>query len=206
MSRAGRVVALALAAGFAVAVITHRSDLLVRPWFASALVGTAALLAVAALRVRIEMSARAAAALLLPVAVGITLTPALASRATPDAGLSTTPAARIGDGNNPLVQGRGGPVTLLQILQAEQQVGGVLLAGREVQVDALVGGPHQLERSVIVCCAADAQRIVVDERGPVLSPNGHWVRVTGHLGTAGTETVIVAATVSPIPTPADPFL
>jgi hypothetical protein len=120
--------------------------------------------------------------------------------------LSSTPAARIGDGHNPLVSGRGGAVTLLQILQAEQQVGGVLLAGRPVQVDAIIDRPNRLERSVIVCCAADAQRIAVGVKGLSLSPNGHWVRVTGHLGTSGTQTVIVATSVHAIPTPADPFL
>jgi hypothetical protein len=200
------VVAGVLAAAFVAAVVTKRADLLVRPWFGWALVGTALLLAAVAVRTKLVLSPRATAALLLPPAVGLTLTPSLASRATQDTTLSTTPAARIGDGNNPLVNGRGGSVTLLQILQAEQRVGGVLLAGRQVQVDAIADGAHRLERSVIVCCAADAQRIAVDVKGLPLSPNGHWVRVTGHLGTSGTQTVIVATSVQPIPTPADPFL
>lgn len=193
---------LALVAG----VLTKRTDLLVRPWFAWVLIGTALLLAAVAVRTRLVLSPRAAAALLLPVAVGVTLTPTLASRATQDATLSTTPAARIGDGANPLLDGRGGNVTLLQVLQAEDQVGSVLLAGRQVQLDAIVGGPHRLERSVIVCCAADAQRIALDEQGSPLSQPGRWVHVTGHLATAGTHTVIVATSVRPIPTPADPFL
>jgi hypothetical protein len=206
VNRLGRPVAAVIAVAFAAAVVTGRADLLVRPWFVWAFAATGALLGLVALRSRVDMSARAAAALMLPVAVGITLTPALASRGAQDAVLSAAPATRIGDGSNPLVQGSGGAVTLLQILQAEQQVGGVLLAGRPVQVDAIVAGPHLLERSVIVCCAADAQRIAVDEQGPVLSPAGHWVRVAGHLGAAGTQTLIVAASVTPIPTPADPFL
>lgn len=193
---------LALVAG----VLTKRTDLLVRPWFAWVLIGTALLLAAVAVRTRLVLSPRAAAALLLPVAVGVTLTPTLASRATQDATLSTTPAARIGDGANPLLDGRGGNVTLLQVLQAEDQVGSVLLAGRQVQLDAIVGGPHRLERSVIVCCAADAQRIALDEQGSPLSQPGRWVHVSGHLATAGTHTVIVATSVRPIPTPADPFL
>lgn len=204
--RSSRLVAGAIAAAFAAAVVTKRADLLVRPWFGWALIGTAALLAAVAVRTKLVLSPRATAALLLPLAVGLTLTPSLASRATQDATLSTTPAARIGDGNNPLVNGRGGQVTLLQILQAEQQVGGVLLAGRQVQVDAIVDGRHRLERSVIVCCAADAQRIAVGVQGMSLSPNGQWVRVTGHLGTSGTQTVIVATSVRSIPTPANPFL
>ena len=201
-----RLVAGGLAVAFTASVVTKRADLLVRPWFGWALLGTALLLGAVAVRTKLVLSPRATAALMLPLAVGLTLTPALASRATQDATLSTTPAARIGDGNNPLVNGRGGAVTLLQILQAEQQVGGVLLAGRPVQVDAMVDGPHRLERSVIVCCAADAQRIAVDVTGKSLSPNGHWVRVVGHLGTSGTHSVIVATSVRPIPTPADPFL
>ena len=32
------------------------------------------------------------------------------------------------------------------------------------------------------------------------------VRVSGHLGTSGTQSVIVVSSVHPIPTPADPFL
>lgn len=201
-----KVVAGLLAVAFAGAVVTKRADLLVRPWFGWALLGTALLLAAVAVRTKVSLSPRATAALLLPLAVGLTLTPSLASRATQDATLSTTPAARIGDGHNPLINGRGGKVTLLQILQAEQQVGGVLLAGRQVQVDAIVDGPHRLERSVIVCCAADAQRIAVSVVGKSLAPNGHWVRVSGRLGTSGTQTVIVATSVQSIPTPADPFL
>lgn len=204
--RHSRVITGALAVAFLAAVVTKRADLLVRPWFGWALVGTAGLLAAVALRTKLAMSPRATAALLLPLAVGLTLTPSLASRATQDATLSTTPAARIGDGNNPLVNGRGGQVTLLQILQAEQQVGGVLLAGRQVEVDAIADGPNRLERSVIVCCAADAQRIAVAVKGKSLSPNGHWVHVTGRLGTSGTQTVIIATSVRTIPTPADPFL
>lgn len=206
MRTASRLVAGLLSAALVAGVVTRRSDLLVRPWFSWVLIGTALMLAAVAVRAKVSLSPRAAAALLLPLAVGVTLTPALASRATQDATLSTTPAARIGDGANPLVDGRGGNVTLLQILQAEQQVGGVLLAGRAVEVDAIVDGPHRLERSVIVCCAADAQRIAVNTQGIPLSPNGHWVHVTGHLGTVGTQTVIVATSVRPISTPADPFL
>jgi hypothetical protein len=195
-----------LAGGLAAAVATQRADLLVRPWFTWVLLGTALLLAAVAVRTKIAVSPRAMGALLLPIAVGLTLTPALASRATQDATLSAAPAARIGDGSNPLVDGRGGPVTLLQILQAEEQVGGVLLAGRQVQVDGIVASSHRLERSVIVCCAADAQRIAIDTQGAALSPVGLWVHVTGHLATSGTHTVIVATSARPIATPADPFL
>lgn len=206
MTRRLRLTGGLLAAGLVAAVVSHRADLFVRPWFSWVLLGTALLVAAASASPKLVLSPRAMAALLLPVAVGVTLTPALASHATQDAALSTTPATRIGDGSNPLVNGRGGPVTLLQILQAEQQLGGVLLAGRPVQVDGIVDGTHRLERSVIVCCAADAQRIAVDTQGPALSSKGQWVHVTGHLGTSGTHTVIVAASVRRIPTPADPFL
>lgn len=206
MNRNGRLVAAVLALAFGVAVLTGRANLLVRPWFATVFLVSAALLVLVAIRVKADITPRAAAAILLPVAVGVTLTPTLANHATSDAALTTAPASRIGDGSNPLVAGRGGNVTLLQILQAEQAVGGVLLAGRPVQVDAIVAGPHELERSVIVCCAADAQRVAVDEEGPVLAPKGHWVRVTGHLASVGTKTVIAATTVTSISTPADPFL
>lgn len=206
MTRSGRLVSGGLAAAFLADVVSRRAELLVRPWFIWVLLGTAALLAVVAARTNLRMSSSAIALLALPVAVGVTITPSLAGRAAQGTTQSTAPATRIGDGENPLVGGRGGRVTLLQILQAEQQVGGVVIAGRPVSLDAVVAGPHRLQRSVIVCCAADAQTIGVDERGVPLPPAGRWVHITGRLDVEGTRTILVASSVAPIPTPANPFL
>src|SRR5205823_3939140 len=140
-----------------------------------------ALIVLAAVRHGARLSRSGAIALLAPVAVGLTLTPAVVGRvSTGPADLSTL-THRIGDASNPLVAGRGGPVTLLQILFAVQQVGGVALAGRPVTVDGIASGQRTLSRSVIVCCAADAQSISIAETGVVLPGGRHWVRVTGHL-------------------------
>ena len=140
------------------------------------------------------------------VAVGITQTPALAARVAPAPADAATVAARIGDPTNPLLQGRGGRLTLLQIVVAEQQVGGVALAGLPVQLDAVVGGRDQLRRSVIVCCAADAQTVSVATHGAVLPAAGQWVHVTGRLAVSGTHSSIELTSVRRIDPPADPFL
>jgi uncharacterized membrane protein YcgQ (UPF0703/DUF1980 family) len=81
-----------------------------------------------------------------------------------------------------------------------------VLAGRQVTVEAITAGPHRIERPVIVCCAADAQTISIDEEGPTLPRAGAWVRVQGTLTTDGNKTVLTARTVTRIDTPADPFL
>jgi uncharacterized membrane protein YcgQ (UPF0703/DUF1980 family) len=97
-------------------------------------------------------------------------------------------------------------VTLLQILFAEQQIGGVALSGRSVTVDAIASGVHTLSRSVIVCCAADAQSISISETGLALPGGRAWVRVTGQLRSEGTRTVLAATSATRIATPANPFL
>ena len=206
MNRRGGAVLALLAVGFGADVLTGRSELLVRPWFAGALLLTAVLIGLAALRSRVRVTPAAAFLLCLPVAVGVTLTPALAAHVTPEAADATTIATRIGDPSNPLLQGRGGPVTLLQILLAEQQVGGVALAGRSVELDAVVGGPGRLQRAVIVCCAADAQTVSVAERGAPLPAKGRWVHVTGRLAADGTHTLVQATAIRAISPPEDPFL
>jgi hypothetical protein len=206
MTRWGRWVVALVAVGFAADVGAGRSALLVRPWFAPALLVTAALLALVAVRVRVRLTTASAFLLCLPVAVGITLTPAVAARITPAPADASTVAGRLGDPANPLLQGHGGPVTLLQIVLAEREVGGVVLAGLPVQLDAVVGGPEQLRRSVIVCCAADAQTVSIDARGAALPPSGQWVHVTGRLVVSGTHTSLELTSVHRIDPPGDPFL
>lgn len=204
--KTGRIAALVVGVALVALVVVGRATLLVRPWFAPVLLAAGALIALASVRYGARLSRSGAIALLAPVAVGLTLTPAVVGRiSTGPADLSTL-THRIGDSSNPLVDGRGGPVTLLQILFAEQQVGGVAISGRSVTVEAIASGPHTLSRSVLVCCAADAQSISVPEAGVAL-PSGHdWVRVTGRLQSEGTRTVLIATSVSRIPTPGNPFL
>jgi hypothetical protein len=204
--KSGRIAALVVGAGLVAIVLAGRATLLVRPWFAPVLLAAGALIAVAASRYGAQLSRPGAIALLAPVVVGLTLTPAVVGRVSTGPADLATLTHRIGDLANPLVAGRGGSVTLLQILFAEQQLGGVALSGRSVTVDAIASGAHTLSRSVIVCCAADAQSISISETGIAL-PGGHaWVRVSGRLQSEGTRTVLAATSATRIPTPANPFL
>ncbi|HEX9823760.1 MAG TPA: hypothetical protein VGB51_05115 [Actinomycetota bacterium] len=205
MSRTGRVIALLLAAGFVAAVATGRGRLFVRPWFLPGLVAAGALLLVAAWRGRAPMGRPAAAVLLLPLVAGIGLTPDLVgdieSRGAFDAVLSR----RLGEAENPLLAGDGGVVTVLDVALAEQQVGAVFLAGREVSVEGRVDADHAISRLAMVCCAADARSVRVMVVG-ALPAAGTWVRVSGTLGVSEGRVTIEAERVTRIETPEGPFL
>ncbi len=187
-------------------VLTGRATLLVRPWFAPILLATGLLVAAVTLRHRVELSRRAGVLLLAPVAVGLSLSPSVVGEVSQGAADPATLTQRLGDPANPLLAGKGGNVTLLQILLAEQQIGGVALADRSVSVEAIVSGTRRLSRSVIVCCAADAQSVSVAETGVTLPAAKTWVRVNGQLATHGDQTVLTATSVTRIHTPANPFL
>lgn len=206
MTVPGRVVALAVAVALALAALTDRAGLLVRPWFTPVLLATAVLVGLVGVRHRGRVPVTTAVVLLLPAVVGAILTPALAGQVSHGSADTAALASRLGDSANPLLSGEGGHVTLLQILLAERQVGGVVLAGRSVTVEAIAAGAHQLQRSVIVCCAADAQSVSLAESGPPLPRTGTWVRVTGKLQTDGDRTVLAADAVTTIATPDNPFL
>ena len=204
MSRRWPVAVLGL--GLAATVISGRTVLFVRPWFIPVVAVTAVLTGLVAFRGGPRLSPTAALLLVLPIAAGLTLTPDLVSRVSSGPVNSATLAARIGDPPNPLLSGRDGSVTLLQILLAQQQAGAVYLAGRTVSVIAIVSGPHELRRSAIVCCSADARSIALRESGPSLPDTGSWVRVTGTLVARGQQTILDARTIDRIPAPSDPFL
>ena len=206
MNHRGTLASGVAGAGLVTLVLTGRATLLVRPWFAPLLLATGLLVILAALRHRVVLTRRAVVVLLAPVAVGVALTPSVVGRVSQGSANVATLTQRVGDPANPLLAGKGGNVTLLQILLAEQQVGGVALAGRRVTVEAIASGAHRLSRSVIVCCAADAQSVSVTETGMTLPATKRWVRVTGTLGTRGDRTVLDVTDVTPIPTPANPFL
>lgn len=206
MSRGARLAVLAVGMALVVAVATGRAGLLVRPWFAPVLLVAGGLVVLAALRRPVDLSRGGALLLMAPVVVGLTLTPAVVGGVSGGPADPGTLTSRIGDPANPLLAGRGGQVTLLQILLAEQSVGSVVLSGRPVTVEALVTGPHTLSRSVIVCCAADAQAVSLPESGTSLPATKTWVRVSGRLGSSGGQSVLTATSVTRIPTPANPFL
>lgn len=195
-----------LGLGLAATVLSGRTVLFVRPWFIPAVAITGVLTVLVAFRTRPVLSQPAALLLLLPVAAGLTLTPNLVSRVSSGPVNGAALAARIGDPPNPLLAGRDGSVTLLQILLAQQQAGAVYLSGRAVSVVAIVSGPHELRRSAIVCCSADARSIALPVSGAVLPRAGSWVRVTGTLEARGQQTILDAHTIHQIAAPSDPFL
>lgn len=206
MRTKGTAAAVTAGAALIALALTGRATLLVRPWFAPILLGTGVLIGAAALRHRVDLSRRGAVLLLAPVAVGLSLSPSVVGQVSQGTADPASLTQRLGDPANPLLAGRGGDVTLLQILLAEQQIGGIALAGRTVTVEAIVAGPHQLIRSVIVCCAADAQSVSVTEVGAALPASKTWVRATGTLAAHGDKTVLDVSSVTRIPTPANPFL
>ena len=202
----GRIVAALLGVAFIVSPLTGRSGLLVRPWFDVVMVITGVVLIAVACLSRPSISAGAAFMLLLPLAVGLGLTPKVVGRISNDTTGGSALGERFGDPSNPLVSGKGGRVTLLQIRLAEEQVGGVYLSGRHVSVEAKVGGPNELERSVIVCCAADARTVTLPTSGATLPRSGTWVRVSGKLVPRGSKTILRATKVERIGVPSGPFL
>ena len=206
MRRPAQLILATLGVAFVTLAVTGRAVLFVRPWFIAALVVTGLVVLLVAWREQPSVSPSAAMMLMLPLAAGITLTPSLVGRIPQGPATTSSFAARIGDAPNPLLAGRGGDVTLLQVLLAEQQVGGVYLAGRSVTVVATVAGPRTLSRSAIVCCAADARAIALPESGAPLPRVGSWVKVSGRLAVHGQQVILDADNVEHVPSPANPFL
>jgi hypothetical protein len=200
----GRTATMAVGVAMIASVVSGRSALLVRPWFVPVLLVTGAVLVVAALTVH-SRATPAAALLVVPIVVGATLSPDAVGRISQGRADAASLSARLGDRADPLLSGRGGPVTLLQIRVAEAEAGGVALAGRHVTVEALSGRGNTISRSVMVCCAADARTITLRVIGARLPASG-WVRIDGALTTLGRELVLQARSVRRIPTPEEPFL
>ena len=205
MSRGARIAVGALGAALVLAAVTGRGELFVRPWFVPVLLVAGAALLLVAWRGRGHVPHGAAALLLVPVLVGAALPPSVAGRITTFTGTGSAVQARLGDGSNPLLAGRGGKVTILQIASAQQQAGAVYLDGRRISVEGVVDSGNRLTRLVMVCCAADAQPVSIPVRGSLPSP-GSWVSVTGTLSARGGRLSLLAQRVVAIPTPQDPFL
>jgi hypothetical protein len=205
-SKAGRAVAAVLGIAFLVSALSGRADVLVRPWFTWVLIATGLALIAVAVWSPPAISAGATFALLLPVAVGLGLTPRVVGRVSNGEVGTASLSQRFGDSSNPLLSGKGGNVTLLEIRVAEQQVGAVYLSGRRVTTEAKVSGDRELSRSVIVCCAADARTLKLTEAGAPLPDSGTWVRVSGRLAASKSGVVLVASKVAPIGVPSEPFL
>jgi uncharacterized repeat protein (TIGR03943 family) len=112
-----------------------------------------------------------------------------------------------------------GAITLIDVAAAQASKQGQAAlqrhAGDAVSFDGLVtaepgAGPGEflLTRFIITCCVADAtvaQVKVVDAPAGQL-PDNTWVRVTGKLYPLGSEVLVEATDVTPIPKPAQPYL
>jgi hypothetical protein len=204
-SRSSRLVVAALGAGLVAAAGSGRAGLYVRGYFVPVLAGTGAGLLVLAWLRASRPSPRAGAVLLLPLVVAIGIGPRQAASVS-QGQLSGGLGARLGDGPNPLLAGRGGPVTLLQIDLAAEQIGPVALMGREVVVDAEVASPSSVERLVMVCCAADARPVTLTVHGAHLSAPGNWVELQGRLSASGGDVALTVDHARSIPVPAAPIL
>jgi hypothetical protein len=198
-----RVVVAALGAGLVAAAASGRAGLYVRGYFIPVLAVTA-LLALAWVRPP-RLAGRTWAVLLLPLVVAAGIGPGQAASVS-QGQLSGGLGARLGDGPNPLLNGQGGTVTLLQIDLAAEQLGPVALMGREVVVDAEVASPSSVERLVMVCCAADARPVTLTVHGARLPGAGGWVELHGHLSAGGGNVALTADHVRTIPVPSAPIL
>lgn len=194
-----------MGAALLAAAVSGRAGLYVRGYFVPVLAATGVVLVLLAWRRPPRLSRRAWAVLCLPVVVALGIGPHQAASLS-QGQLSGGLGARLGDGPNPLLSGRGGPVTLLQVQLASEQLGPVALLGRQVSVEAEVASPSSIERLVMVCCAADARPVTLQVAGAHLPPAGRWVEIDGRLSAAGGTVVLDAASVRGIPVPSQPIL
>ncbi len=112
-----------------------------------------------------------------------------------------------------------GQITLIDVAAAQSSKEGQAAlqrhAGEAVTFEGLVtteagAGPGEflLTRFIITCCVADAtiaQVKVVDAPPGALQDN-QWVSVTGKLYPLGSDILVDASTVTPIPQPEHPYL
>lgn len=194
-----------LGGGLVAAAVSGRAGLYVRGYFVPVLAVTGLGLLVLSWVRPPRLSGRAAAVLLLPLVVAFGIGPRQAASVS-QGQLSGGLGARLGDGPNPLLAGRGGPVTVLQIDLAAEQLGPVALMGREVVVDAEVASPSSVERLVMVCCAADARPVTLTVHGARLPAPGKWVELRGRLSAGGGNVGLSVESVRSIPVPAAPIL
>lgn len=194
-----------MGAALVLAALSGRAGLYVRGYFVPVLAVTGVVLLVLAWRRPPHLSRRAWAVLGLPVVVAVGIGPHQAA-ALSQGQLSGGFGARLGDGPNPLLSGRGGPVTLLQVELAAEQLGPVALLGRQVSVVAEVASPSSVQRLVMVCCAADARPVSLQVAEAHLPPTGRWVEIDGRLSAANGMVVLDGASVRSIPVPSEPIL
>ena len=109
--------------------------------------------------------------------------------------------------------------TVAELVRALENDDGHALAGKFVTVigqsgadNAMTGGRFELYRLVVTCCIADATAVSIEVAGlpTVTVEPGQWLRISGVIGFDGggasPRGVLRAATISKIPTPANPYL
>lgn len=205
MSKLGRLAVGTLGIGMICAALAGRAALFVRPWFVPVILAAGVLLLIVAWIGRARIGVAGAALLMVPLIVGIGISPETATRVGAVSSQATELVARFGDGSNPLLDGGGEHVTLLDVALADREVGSVSLDGRRVIVEGVISTGGMLSRLAMVCCAADARPVGIAVRG-ALPPVGSWARVDGLLSSDQGTLVLVADRVESIPAPDQPFL
>jgi uncharacterized repeat protein (TIGR03943 family) len=156
--------------------------------------------------------------------LGLVVLPVVVLLAMPPATLGTYAAGRrsgfVGSGVSAASGSlEAGQITLIDVAAAQSSKEGQAAlrrhAGETVTFEGLVtaepgAGPGEflLTRFIITCCVADAtiaQVKVVDAPAGQLREN-QWVRVTGKLYPLGSDILVDASAVSPIPQPERPYL
>jgi uncharacterized repeat protein (TIGR03943 family) len=111
-----------------------------------------------------------------------------------------------------------GPLDLVDIAAARSvksaaealraRAGEVVTMDGFVTIDPGETDRFQLTRFVITCCVADAtiSYVTVVDAPPGAFADDDWVRVSGHIYPLGSDILVDASSVVPIPRPSDPYL
>ena len=156
--------------------------------------------------------------------LGLFVLPVVIILAMPPATLGTYAAGRrssfVGTGVSASGRNLGsGAISLIDVAAAQSSKQGLEAlerrAGSEVTFEGLVttepgAGPGEflLTRFIITCCVADATiaQVRVVDGPPGRLPDNSWVSVSGKLYPLGSDVLVDASSVTPIPQPSQPYL
>ncbi|MEO8322672.1 MAG: TIGR03943 family protein [Actinomycetota bacterium] len=149
------------------------------------------------------------------------ITPMLVLVAVPDAGLGSLAASRKTSG-----EGIAGLTSILPPEDPDHEISFAdidwaseseeyavkvgISEGLEMDLEGFVTGTGEgtfsLTRFYVACCAADAVPYSVTVESPDHYDDDTWLRVSGRLGRAGDEYVLIPDVIEPIDEPKDPYL
>lgn len=149
------------------------------------------------------------------------ITPMLVLVAVPDAGLGSLAASRKTSG-----EGIAGLTSILPPEDPDHEISFAdidwaseseeyavkagISEGLEMDLEGFVTGTGEgtfsLTRFYVSCCAADAVPYSVTVESPDHYDDDTWLRVSGRLGRAGDEYVLIPDVIEPIDVPKDPYL